>query len=261
MSSHASRVWITSGRSELVGQARPARRTPRAGSAGASGRSGSRARTRRSPPATGVRARLGEDAAQPVEPVDGVVGVDAGRGPHAVVTAGQGQARGPSSAASVPTVTIPTTPAAPGVRRSPPRASSSPSRGGSGCRPRWHRGHGTAAVGTTGSDIEQRRRRSARATKSPDLRRGVLGVEGDRPSLHQGQDTPTHPSRAAGRPAPRPGATAPAAPRSRRGRAVEHARAGELRARRAPTPGRDEPQELGAAPHEAAHRHRAGASG
>ena len=47
VSSHASRVWITSGEVALVGQRRSARRTRRAARRGASGRSGSRGRTRR----------------------------------------------------------------------------------------------------------------------------------------------------------------------------------------------------------------------
>ena len=49
VSSVASRVWMTTGRSQLDAPARPARRTPRAGRRAARSRSGSRGRSRRSP--------------------------------------------------------------------------------------------------------------------------------------------------------------------------------------------------------------------
>ena len=155
MSSHASRVWITSARSRLVGQARSGRRTRPAARRGASGRSGSRARTRPRPrPRARPAGRRGRR--RPWRASCGCTPAVAHTTP--AWRAGRGDGVADDGATSVPTVTIRSTPAATrlghhrvgrvgatsssasqprwqwsSVQRAGPRASGRLRRGNSGC--------------------------------------------------------------------------------------------------------------------------------
>ena len=105
VSSHASRVWITSARSCAWASAIWAANTVALLRRGASGRSGSRARTPPRPRPSGRRAgSIAEVDRADVAVTSGVVGVDAGGGPHR--RRGGRPPRWPprESATSVPTV-------------------------------------------------------------------------------------------------------------------------------------------------------------
>ena len=223
MSSHASRVWITSGRARRVGQGDLGGERHRAGPRGASGRSGSRARTRRRRPGRRV-----EQVGDRLDAVAGLVRVQPDRGVDLGVPGRHLPAPRCDDARSQPTVTIVVDAGRRGLGDE--LAGRRRRAGGSASRPNRSRG----------DPREQRRTLGHRRPTRVAAPRDVVGHPLVEHRAGQPDALPDRLRRRRGSPA-RPGRRRSAAPRGRRRARRRPARPGPASTARWPRGGRWSP--------------------